>query len=318
MRPAALLLGLLLADSSGRAGPPDLARFDLLRSFGPVHASALSPAGDRVAVYSGASVKLVDVREGKEVHVLRGHTAQIHDSGWSADGQVFATCGYDGTVRIWHAATGREIACLERPHPGYACSVGVSPDGKHAATGGSRDGWVRVFETATGRQVRAIDTGTGATHTLGFTGDGRFLVGSHGDGSLRVWNPADGSAVRILAADAGYVPAFSFSRDGKLAAYPVGEGAIAIVETSNWSEVRRLEGHEEGTQFSTFHPRGRALASLGSDGVIRFWDLATGRRIRDLAPEEDAQGVRLAFTADGQCLVAPGVDGTVRVYGVKR
>jgi WD40 repeat protein len=119
MRPAAVFLGLLLADSSGRPGAADLSRFDFLRSFGPVRASSLSPAGDRVAVYSGNAVKLVDVREGKEVFILSGHTAQIHDSGWSRDGRILATSGYDGTVRIWQVATGRELARLQSPHAGY-------------------------------------------------------------------------------------------------------------------------------------------------------------------------------------------------------
>jgi WD40 repeat protein len=118
MSTAAALLGLLLADSSGGAGAADLARFDLLRSFGPVRSSALSPAGDHIAVYSGNDVKIIDVHRGKEVRVLSGHSAQIHDSGWSRDGRVLATSGYDRSVRLWEVATGRELARLEA-HPGY-------------------------------------------------------------------------------------------------------------------------------------------------------------------------------------------------------
>ncbi len=118
MRHAAALLALLLGDSSGMRNPVDLSRFELLRSFGPVSASTLSPAGDCLAVFSGNDVRIHDVRRGEEVRVLKGHAAKIHDSGWSRDGRVLATAGYDRTVRLWEVATGREISRFEG-HPGY-------------------------------------------------------------------------------------------------------------------------------------------------------------------------------------------------------
>lgn len=119
MKHAAALLAILAGDSSGGPGPVDLSRFALVGSAGPLEVSTLSPSGEHVASYPGKDVKLIDARKGAEVRVLSGHVAQVHDSGWSRDGNLLATAGYDRKVRVWEVATGRELACVE-VQSGYA------------------------------------------------------------------------------------------------------------------------------------------------------------------------------------------------------
>jgi WD40 repeat protein len=108
---------LVLCDSSARKTTADPARFELLRTFN-ARSSTISPAGNVYALYLGNSVTLYDVRTGKETFRLAGHSGNVHDSGWSRDGRVFATSGYDGTVRLWEVVTGR--ALISVPATGYA------------------------------------------------------------------------------------------------------------------------------------------------------------------------------------------------------
>jgi WD40 repeat protein len=115
--PLALAL-LVLCDTSSRRPMADPSRFELLRSFS-ARASSLSPAGNVFALYAGNSVTLFDVRTDRETFRLAGHNGNIHDSGWSRDGRVYATSGYDGTVRAWEVATGRTLASIAA-HAGYA------------------------------------------------------------------------------------------------------------------------------------------------------------------------------------------------------
>ncbi len=119
MKLAALLLALAALDSSWRRERADLGKFELLRSYGPAQFSTLSPAGTLFAVYAGNTVVLHDARDGKEVRTLAGHGANIHDSGWSRDGRVLATSGYDGKVIVWEVATGQVLATIAA-HAGYA------------------------------------------------------------------------------------------------------------------------------------------------------------------------------------------------------
>ena len=120
MRPVLLAaLALLAPDSGWRGREVDLTKIELVRSFGPFKPSTLSPAGNGFALYTGNSVRLYDIAREKEGPQLTGHLSNIHDSGWSRDGRVLATTGYDGTVRVWETSTGKALATLPA-HAGYA------------------------------------------------------------------------------------------------------------------------------------------------------------------------------------------------------
>lgn len=171
---------------------------------------------------------------------------------------------------------------------------------------------MKVFDVATGREVRSLAAPAGATYTLAYTGDGRFLLASHADETFRVWDAREGTEVKRLAA--GYVHTVACSRDGRRVAFPLPEGGLAVVETAGWERRPVLEGHPGGTSYVAFHPHGHHLASTGADGTLRVWDLTGRKPFVTLAPQV-GNNSRLAFSADGRRLVVTGTDGMLRVFG---
>jgi WD40 repeat protein len=306
----------LQADSSRRREVVDLTRLELLRTIGKGWTHSLAPGGQAFAVFDANLVRLIDTADGKEIQTLNGHAGLIHDSGWSRDGRLIATAGYDAAVHVWEVSSGKSLLRVY-PHAGYACSVAFSPDSTWLATGGSEDGLIKIYDVASGRIVRSIPTPDVSIYAMAFTSDGRYIVVNHSlanraDSSMRVFKTSDGSEVKNLIA--GAVSAFALSRDGRLLAYSNARGSIILLETGAWTEVRRLDGHPMGASSIAFHPISRYLASTGRDGAVRIWDSDTGKAVNTLQAKSETDS-RLVFGSDGLTLVVSSTDATVRVYG---
>jgi hypothetical protein len=82
------------------------------------------------------------------------------------------------------------------------------------------------------------------------------------------------------------------------------------------SEVRRFEGHKKGAWGVAFSPDGRYALSGAGDGIVRLWEVATGREVRQFSghnqPVDD-----VAFSPDGRQALTASNDGTVRLWDVQ-
>jgi WD40 repeat protein len=107
---------------------------------------AISADGHRLLINSFAvdgdlnKVLLVDAETGKELQSFEGHTAQINCVLLSRDLRRVVTSSEDGTVRIWDAESGRQLAALLSLGGGRDW-LAVTPDGYFD---GSENGRQRV------------------------------------------------------------------------------------------------------------------------------------------------------------------------------
>ena len=110
--------------------------------------------------------------------MFRNHNNNAVDKAeFSPDGQFIISGGSDGDVRIWEAATGREIRVLERPQrPCIWFSAPFSRDGSRIVTG-SADRTVRVWDTQkTGKELAILRGHEKSEHSAAFSPDGTRLV----------------------------------------------------------------------------------------------------------------------------------------------
>jgi len=321
-RVALVLAVALLAQGAGRADSHwrrrvvDLTRLDVLHTVPRRYAKSIPADATAFAVYEGNLVRLVDARDGRELQTLAGHEAIVHDSCWSRDARLVATTGFDETVRVWDAATGKQ-RFQARPFQGYTCSVAFSPDGRRLAAGSGDGGRLQILDADTGVKVRELQTPDASLFAMEYSPDGRFLVVNHSpadrqSASIRIYKASDLGEVKTEIS--GPCSGFAMSRDGARFAYANAAGAIVLIETAAWTELARIPAHRDVITGLSFHPDGRHLASTGNDGAVRLWDTASGKTVNTL-PIKLQMSSKVSFSSDGEVLVVGTADATVTLYG---
>jgi WD40 repeat protein len=91
------------------------------------------------------TIKIWDIKEGKEVKTLSEHTDHVNSISISPNNQILASGSDDKSLKLWDLRAGKAIISI--PHPQKIYSVCFSPDGNYIATG-CEDKIVRVYATS--------------------------------------------------------------------------------------------------------------------------------------------------------------------------
>jgi len=256
---------------------------------------------------------------------LKGHTSGVLSVSFSPDGQRLVSSGFDGTVKVWDAATGRELYS-RRIHSNYARSVAFSPDGQRLAFACS-DKTVKVWAAATGREeLLTLKGHSGPVSSVAFSPDGRWLAsGASGQGEvplggpaeIKVWHAATGQESLTIKVRSGPISGVAFSPDGqRLASAGHGmTGGVKVWDVSTGEELLTVK--TALVQSVAFSPDGQRLASASLDHTVKVWDAATGQQLLTL--KGHTNWVKsVAFSPDGQRLASASDDQTVKVWDATR
>jgi WD40 repeat protein len=204
--------------------------------------------------------------EGKELYKLEG---QYHGLiSFAQDSRHFALAAGDDNVRIWDAATGREVRRLQRS--GAVSLLAFSPDGKTLAAL-TRDE-ICLWELASG-QKRGRFPASNSLSGLVFSPDSRFLAGGGHDETIRVWDTWSGKLVRGFVGHHWAVNAIAFSPDGKLLVSGGEDSSVRLWDVKSGDELRRFKGHRGGVNAVAFATDGKQVISGSRDTTALVWDL---------------------------------------------
>jgi RNA polymerase sigma factor (sigma-70 family) len=266
-------------------------------------------------------VFLWDVASGKRLCVPAGHRRAVGAVRFSPDQQTLATSGWDGTIRLWETATGRERLRLSLPELGGTPVFTL--DGRTLIAGGM-DGQLHYWDTATGKERRRHPAHPGGAWRVRLSPDGQTLASAGQDNVLRFWDVATGQEVHNLHGPNARITDFAFSPDGKrlvslyydqASAAPGADGAVWFWDLETGKRLRKLGVPKCRLDTLAWSPDGRTLAAAGDDKLIHLWEVATGRERTACAGHTDwIAAVR--FSPDGHMLVSTSHDATVRLWEV--
>lgn len=103
--------------------------FDHLADSGRLRWLEFSPDSQRLATTDATEtgIRLWDARTGRPAGRLAGHRDSTVQVAFSPDGRTLASTGADGSLKLWHLPTRREVATLLES--GAKGPLGFSPDG---------------------------------------------------------------------------------------------------------------------------------------------------------------------------------------------
>jgi len=132
----------------------------------------------------------------REFLILRSHEYRVSTAAFSPDGIRVVTASWDGTARLWDAATGAELLVL-RGHEDAVSTAAFSPDGIRVVTASS-DRTARLWDAATGAELLVLRGHEDAVSAAAFSPDGSRVVTASWNGAVRLWDAATGAELLVL------------------------------------------------------------------------------------------------------------------------
>ena len=243
---------------------------------------------------------------------IKAHAKEVLSVAFNANGTRVASAGQDGKIKVWDAASGKELPVNIKGHAGAATSVAFSRDGRQIASAG-HDKAVRLWDAQTGAEV-ALDVKNDGTEitSVAFSVDGQRLAWADHNGAMKVWNIRDKIAVFAKTEHSSGITSVAFSPVGDYLA-SAGQDGRVILWDAQGDLVLSLKGHAGGVMNLSFSSDGNRLASASKDGTVRLWDARTGQAIKTFLGHGDLV-TSVAFSPDGKYLVSASLDKTVRLW----
>jgi WD40 repeat protein len=237
---------------------------------------------------------------------LSGHDGAVTAIAFSPSGQLAATSGSDGMVRLWDPRgevvdkTQPDVLLREIPR---AAALAYSPEGRYLAVGSSDS--IRLLDAGSQVEMARLENRSGNINRLTFSPDGAHLASAGRDWPILIWAVSGQRIELALNGHTAGVNSVAYAADGKALMSAGDDGTVRLWNATNGQPIACLTGHAGPVLSASLSHDGKLAASGGSDKKIRLWSVERKQTLATLVGH-DGPVVALAFSPDGRFLVSAG------------
>jgi serine/threonine protein kinase/WD40 repeat protein len=271
-------------------------------------ALAFDPSFQRYARGDEEGIVTVrQVHDDKELFHLavEGEVAGYDGLQFSPDGRYLYCCYVLGDKphgRCWDLGESAASVVLDNDSDGFA----FSSEGALCAAQ-FYDGRVRIYDLASGKVLRRMRLPGGNRKLAWHDHTHRMAICNQRE--LRVIDDRTGEIVLSKEVTES-ADSLDWSSDGRMFAIGTRACSILLVDSITGDVVRTLEGHRHPGIVVRFNRASDRLVSNDWQGLLRLWDLRTGRQL----VAHPAEGSLLQFSPDDQTLAADYGHGRIRLF----
>ena len=167
-----------------------------------IHSIDIHPGGKQVAIAGGSpgrsgEVRVIDLADGSLVQLLHKSDDLCLSAKFNLTGTRLATCGTDGSVRVFDSDTWKEVVTFSN-HSNWVNDLAWSADGNKIVTG-SKDRTAKVFDLTTNSRISTYTGHDGSVYSVTFDETGEHVLSACSKGKVLYWKTESGQAVKELA-----------------------------------------------------------------------------------------------------------------------
>ena len=182
--------------------------------------NVLSISSDGRYLLSGSSdmtIKLWDVKSGREIRTFSGHNGLVVGIVFDPNNVNFYSCGWDAKIIKWHIMNDKPIVVMEN-HGEEVNSIAISLDGKYLATGNWRNGTIKLWNPSNGLLIKKFEGHTGGINSLTISDSG-YLYSASNDKTIKQWTIPDAELINTFEGNPSVTISMKVLTDGSIISF---------------------------------------------------------------------------------------------------